>query len=255
MPPPIKTTIEDIDTLFAYLSTQVGWVPLEKVRKTIDSKFADNRKIEACRYLGLIERDGSNVKLSDSGRSYAAGDEPQKADVMRAALRGVPLYFQTIEWIHHGKRAEPTRTEVGNYWHDNQSDLLDGAKNAALTDAVIFFFRAAGAAGLGKFISAGNNRPTALLRADLEAIATFVVLPATPVVPSNSRQSSTLETPLAPPTPGTPPTPTPRNPAVTVQASPAVHVNIEIHIAADATAQTVEEIFKNMHKYVLSDGG
>jgi hypothetical protein len=29
-------------------------------------------------------------------------------------------------------------------------------------------------------------------------------------------------------------------------------VNIEIHIAADAKAATVEEIFKNMRKYVLN---
>jgi hypothetical protein len=43
-------------------------------------------------------------------------------------------------------------------------------------------------------------------------------------------------------------------PQVTVQASPAIHINLEIHIAADATADTVAEIFKNMRKYVLSDG-
>jgi hypothetical protein len=33
-----------------------------------------------------------------------------------------------------------------------------------------------------------------------------------------------------------------------------VHINIEIHIAADATSETVEEIFRNMRRYVLNDG-
>lgn len=33
---------------------------------------------------------------------------------------------------------------------------------------------------------------------------------------------------------------------------PGVHVNIEIHIAADASSQVVEDIFKNMRRYVLS---
>jgi hypothetical protein len=45
---------------------------------------------------------------------------------------------------------------------------------------------------------------------------------------------------------------------VTVPASlsPGIHINLEIHIAADAKAATVEEIFKNMRKYILnsSDG-
>jgi hypothetical protein len=37
--------------------------------------------------------------------------------------------------------------------------------------------------------------------------------------------------------------------------APGVHINIEIHIAADASAETVEEIFKNMRRYVLSGDG
>jgi len=127
MAPPIKTTANDLDVLFAYLKTQVGWVPLGKVRKTIEPKHADNRKIEACRYLGLIERDGTNVRLSDRGRTYASGDESAKAGAIREALKSVPLYFQTMEWIHHTQKAEPTRTDVGNYWHDKLPDQLDGA--------------------------------------------------------------------------------------------------------------------------------
>jgi len=40
-----------------------------------------------------------------------------------------------------------------------------------------------------------------------------------------------------------------------VTLGPGVHINIEIHIAADATSETVEEIFKNMRRYVLSGDG
>jgi len=36
-----------------------------------------------------------------------------------------------------------------------------------------------------------------------------------------------------------------------VALSPGVHINIEIHIAADASSETVEDIFKNMRRYVL----
>jgi hypothetical protein len=44
-----------------------------------------------------------------------------------------------------------------------------------------------------------------------------------------------------------------RQPSVSIGAG--IHINIEIHIAADASASTVEEIFKNMRRYVLSGDG
>jgi hypothetical protein len=46
------------------------------------------------------------------------------------------------------------------------------------------------------------------------------------------------------------PSPAPAAPALTV--GPGIHINIEIHIAADATSETIEEIFKNMRRYVLT---
>jgi hypothetical protein len=249
--PPIKTTIGDIDALFNFLKGQVGWVPLDRVRKTIDSKLSDNRKLEACRYLGLIERDGTNIKLSESGHAYANGDDAEQTAVMLAALKGVPLYSQTIEWIHHNKKTEPTKTDVGNYWHDKLQSELDGAKDAALLDAVIFFFRVADAAGLGKFITPGRGRPVAFLRSNLEAINASmtgapVVLVEDAVAPHAASAPLTIN--QQPGSAQAPQSPT------NLKASPAIHINLEIHIAADATPETVEEIFKNMQKYVLHDG-
>jgi hypothetical protein len=42
---------------------------------------------------------------------------------------------------------------------------------------------------------------------------------------------------------------------VAVSVGPAIHINVEIHIAADASSETIEEIFKNMRRYVLSGDG
>jgi hypothetical protein len=126
---PIKTTIEDIDALTTYLRSQVGWVPLERVKKTIDSRLADNRKLEAGKRLGLLDRDGTNVKLTDRGREYAGGaDEAAKRPIIASAIREVPLYLETIEWIHHSKIENPTRTDIGNYWHDKHAAQLEGAQ-------------------------------------------------------------------------------------------------------------------------------
>jgi hypothetical protein len=42
---------------------------------------------------------------------------------------------------------------------------------------------------------------------------------------------------------------------VAVSVGPGIHINIEIHIAADASSSTIEDIFKNMRRYVLSGDG
>jgi hypothetical protein len=41
----------------------------------------------------------------------------------------------------------------------------------------------------------------------------------------------------------------------TVSIGSGIHVNIEIHIAADASSDTIEDIFRNMRRYVLSEDG
>lgn len=241
--PPIKSTLEDIAAIAAYLRTQVGWVPIEAMKKAIPSKHADNRKIEAMRYVGLIERDAGNIKLSPEGREYATGNAEKQAQVLRSQLRITPLYRDTLTWMHFNQKDSVNKTDIANYWHDNHNDLLDGAAGAALTDATMVFMRFAEGAGVGKFIAAGVGRETHLEvdRAALEAFVTDTPA-ATPDAP-NGTDVTKKEPPASPP---------PQVPPATPQVvGTGIHVNVEIHIAADAKPATIEEIFKNMRKYLI----
>lgn len=245
-PPPIKTAVEDIEALTEFLRTQVGWVSTESIKKAIPARHADNRKIEAVRYLGFIERDGGNVKLTDDGRSYAGGSPAERVTLLRKSLRGLPLYNDTLTWLHWNKKDTINKADVGNYWHDKHEDLLGGAARAALTDAAVFFMRLAGAAVLGKFVAAGVGRETHL-EVDRPVLAEFVT-GETPAEeqPAEPRDRNRVEK-------------NPPPPAASVLAPPAtstrigagLNVNVEIHIAADAKPATIEEIFKNMRKYLL----
>lgn len=162
-----------------------------------------------------------------------------------------PLYNATLEWLHYSKVKAPTKTDIANYWVDKHSAAVGSIKGAALTDAAVLFLRMAAAAGVGKFIAAGLGRDTQL-RVDpgaLEAIVTGVA----PTAPASGGAH-------------TPPGPnaevkrdqggTSGGKAVDYSVNPAVNINVQIHIAADAKPATIEEIFKNMRKYVLnrSDG-
>ena len=244
---PLKTTIADLDALTGYLKTQVGWVAVDKVKKAIPTRHADNRKLEAMRYIGMIERDGSKIKLTEAGRGYSsAADDDSRADIIRSLIRPISLYHQTAEWMHFSSKDAPTKTEVANYWHDSHTDELQGASGAALTDAVIFFLRLMSAAGLGQYVGAGNNRPETYLKVNTEALEQYVTteepIRETPTTADPEQGRAASDSSSSPAVPN----------QVDVTSNPAVHVNVEIHIAADAQPGTIEGIFKNMRKYVLN---
>ena len=248
---PLKTTEADLEKISTYLANQVGWVPLSKIRTAIPPKHADNRKIEAVRYIGLIERDGENIKLTTIGRDYAAGDAAKRGSVMRQLLQAKPLYKATLDWMHYRGKATPNKTEIANYWHDHHSGETAGATNEAMTHSAVFFMRMVGAAELGKFIAAGTGRETHL-EMDVSKLEEF----ATGTPPPEPAEKEVAQPSTAPPIP--PPAP---HPSAGVLVGTGLNVNLEIHIAADAKPATVEEIFKNMRKYLIdgpkssADGG
>jgi hypothetical protein len=238
---PMKTTPIDLDKLSAYLKNQVGWVELNKIKKAIPAKHASGFKIEAMRYLGLLERDGDNVKLTTAGREYAAGDPAKRAEVLQKRLRAIPLYNATLEWMHFNDKTDVPKTDVANYWHDNHATETGGAVGDALTDSAVFFMRMVDAADLGKFVAAGTGRDTHV-GMDPTKLAEFATGEPPPAV--DLADGDGKKTP-APPPAAPPPPPA----ALTVGAG--LNVNVEIHIAADAKPATIEEIFKNMRKYLL----
>jgi len=235
--PPIKTKPEDIEALTKYLRNQVGWVSVADTKKAIPSSHADTRKLEAMKYVGLIERDQENIKLSDAGRRYVdAASREQKAQVLAPLLKNVKLYDATLQWFHYDPTCtQASKTDVANYWLEKHDDLLGGAKGDALTDAAVFFLRVADLAGLGKFVAAGAGRDTHI-KLNRETLDVYVT----------GTQAPAGAGPTTTPPPSPPPTPPP-----TMGINPALQVNVEIHIAANAEPSTIEEIFKNMRKYVL----
>lgn len=246
---PIKTTAEDIIFLAEYLKAQVGFVPLERLRAAVPAPHGDARKIDAMRFLGLIEVNSSGVKLTDDGRIYAAGSANERATVLAGRLRSIPLFSATLDWMHYSKVRMPAKTDIANYWVDKHSGEVSGSKGAALTDAAVLFLRIAGAAGAGKFVAAGAGRETHL-KVDPDALEA-IVTGAAPVAAATPPAAVGAA-------PGRPPMKLSEgagNGSADVTLSPGININIEIHIAADAKAATIEEIFKNMRKYVLNRSG
>jgi len=255
---PIKTTTEDIQKLLTYLGKQIGWVEQAKIEKALGS--IDDRKIGAMVEFGLILRDGGNLRTTPRGQQYTT--DPEGA--LREVLLNVDLYLATLEWVHYGKRAEATTAEIGQYWESSHKDTLGGLKGTTLASGAVTFGRVVDGAGLGTFFVGRSGKET---RVSFELSAVDALVNGAPPAEATDAEDSPsddsaedasdapampLELPVSSASPATQNLPAPAaTPTVTVAASPSVHVNVEIHIAADATADTVREIFKNMARYVL----
>ena len=265
---PIKTSIDDIQKVLGYMARQVGWVEMTKVEKALGG--TDDRKIGAMVEFGLLLRDGGNIKVAPRGLTFNGGDQSK---AMREVLADVELYRSTLEWVHYQAKSEITATEVGQYWESSHSDTLGNLRGSTLKDGAVTFGRVVEGAGLGTFTIGRGGKETRVSfnLAEVERLidgasaptegavegssaATAVATPAAPVsTPTASAATPAEAQPTAPvSTPVTPAaTYTGAQPSVTVSTNPSVHVNVEIHIAADATADTVREIFRNMARYVL----
>lgn len=250
---PIKTSIEDMEKLIGYINKQIGWVEVAKLQKSLGATAVDDRKIAAMVGLGLLQRDGGNLKITDLGKLFAGGDQ---ATALRAAMSDNELYRSTIEWLHYSKKAEATAADIGQYWESHHKDTLGDLKGTTLKDGAVCFGRIADGAGFGIF-KVGRAGKETRFSSDLASIAAFLDGEVPVVVPPSANGEVSMRDGSAVNENGSAAdgrstaVAAPAAPVVTVSASPNVHVNVEIHIAADATAETVSEIFRNMARYVL----
>jgi len=248
---PIKTSIDDIQKVLSFLGRQVGWTEPARVERALGSQ--DDRKIGAMVEFGLVTRDNGNLKITELGKEFNT-DQPA---ALRKVLTGVELYRSTLEWVHYGK-SELTAAEIGQYWEASHAEAVGNVSGTTLKDGAVCFGRMVDGAGIGTFTlgRAGKETRVSFRPAEVDALVNGVDTVVDDGAPSDAPEpdggssvepnQGAGETPVPPA--GATPTPPP---VVTVAASPSVHVNVEIHIAADATADTVREIFKNMARYVL----
>lgn len=247
---PVKTTVEDIEKILGYVTRQIGWVEISKAEKAIGS--IHDRKLRACVEFGLILRDGANIKATPRGKKFNDGD---KAGALRDVLNDVELYRTTLEWTHYQGKAEVTATEIGQYWESSHSDTLGALQGSTLKEGAVCFGRVVQGADLGSLTIGRGGKETRLnFKLDLVDSVVNGGAPATTEdeVPESSSETGTAAEITAASSPAQDAaTAVATPPQVSVTASPSVHVNVEIHIAANATADTVREIFKNMARYVL----
>lgn len=208
------------------------------------------RLVASARSYGLADwgnPNRSSLRLTADGALVAQGeaDERQQA-LARAFLR--PALFARIARKFEGRGLPAGAAFI-------EPIKLEGVAASAAPLAAKNFVESAQFAGV---VEDHNGRQ--VLSTDLpyptdEGDAGAGPAPAVRVSARPTQAVATQESRRAPRAPTAEPMrPTARqagSSGPTVEFTPAVNINVQIHIAADASPATVEEIFKNMSKYVL----
>ena len=156
---PINTTVEDIESVCAYLATKPMGASLDEARAVLDAKFLYGRKLSAMKEWGLIDEDEGTFRATDLGRAAAKGGGASLSDALANVIRNVLPYFSIIERAAHRKEATLTSADVGAHWHEHFRDQISSSEET-LNRQTVCFFRIADGAGLGKVIIGRRGAPT-----------------------------------------------------------------------------------------------
>jgi len=170
---PIRTTMDDVNEVCEYLAKKpTGATPAE-MKKILNPKRVDGRKISALKFWGVIEETkGGKLKLATGARDCAKPKTEAMKTALARIIRRIKPYNAIIEKAHHRKEAAISATDAAAYWHDNFSAEA-GSSDKTLTDQAVCFFQLAQGAALGQLII-GRKGAVTRLEFDQNAVSHYV---------------------------------------------------------------------------------
>lgn len=179
---PVKTTLEDVEALLAYLKPKALGVPLKEARAVLDKKLLDGRKLSALEFWEIISREGDRLVLTQRGRKGARSDE-DKVSMFREILSSVRAYRTATDWAFQQGLPSVEAVDVAARWNLYNQDEVETDNERTLRENVICFFHLAQGAALGQLLLGRKGAPTrfqwdrAALRSFLEAPEISVAAP------------------------------------------------------------------------------
>lgn len=156
---PVKTTLQDVEALLAYLKPKALGVPLEEARAVLDRKLLDGRKLAALEFWEIISREGDRLVLTQRGRKGARSDD-DKASMFREVLSSVKAYRTAIEWVFQQRLDSVEAVDVAARWNQHNQDEVETNNERTLRENVICFFHLAEGARLGRVLLGRKGAPT-----------------------------------------------------------------------------------------------
>ncbi len=168
---PIRTVLEDIDAVCGYLVKKPTGATAGEMRKVLDAKHLDGRKLTALKFWGFIDESNGRMKVSQAGRDAIGGANSRSKTLLNVITRTAP-YSAIIERAAYRKEDSIAAPDVAAHWHEHfKSETSDSDK--ILNDQAVCFFQIASGAGLGE-IWVGRKGAATRFEFDSAALARFL---------------------------------------------------------------------------------
>lgn len=158
---PVKTTMEDVDTIVGYLKSKPTGATIADAKSVIGTKPLDGRKLNAYRAWGLVTQDGDRISLTDDGRKIGR-DAAVKPQILAGVIDTTRPYRAALEWAHHQGFDTLTLDDLAANWHQHHKDSLGTSAEGSIKDAVTCFFNLAAGAGFGTYTMGRRGTVTRL---------------------------------------------------------------------------------------------
>ncbi|MCW2767962.1 MAG: hypothetical protein JWO11_3921 [Nocardioides sp.] len=172
MPLPVKTTIDDVDTIVGYLKSKPTGATIAETKSVIGGKPLDGRKLNAYRAWDLVNQDGDRIILTEAGRKIGR-DAAAKPQILADVIDKTRPYRAAIEWAHHQGFDTLALNDLAANWHEHHNDSLGTSAEGSIKDAVTCFFNLAAGAGFGTYVI-GRRGTSTRLELDKAAVTKFV---------------------------------------------------------------------------------
>lgn len=173
---PVRTTVEDVEAVCAYLATKPTGARLAEAKAVVDNKHLDGRKLAALKTWGLLEEDQGKLRITERGRRATRSSGASRSGALREVVRELGPYRAIVERVVHRGEATMTATDVAAHWHAHfREDVSESDKT--LNDQAVCFFQVAQGADLGTLVIGRRGLPTRF-DFDHDSASVFVGMPA-----------------------------------------------------------------------------
>lgn len=252
---PLKTTLDDVKTLTAFLSTKTMGCTVNEAKSIIDKKYLDKRKLTAMKSWGFITHDGDKLKNTPIGREYAKGDENVKSKILRNIITKTEAYKAVIERVSHRKEESLTSVEVGTHWHEHfKSDA--SSNETSLNNQTVCFFQLAQGSKFG-ILKPGRKKLPTRFEFNLDEISKYLS-GNQEEGNDNDTESSTDNNKEANISKGTEDSNAEslsNNLASKVSSAPngiIINLNIQLNVPETTDEKVYDKFFESMKKHILS---
>jgi hypothetical protein len=124
-------------------------------------RIFDARKVSAYEFWKIIARSGDRLKLTPLGWELAQCLNPE-AKVYRTVLRNNAPYHEGLEWIQEQELELVTHLDIGEFWREHHSHVLQGDSEEQLEAHAASFFHICHEAEVGTLTVGRKGQPTRL---------------------------------------------------------------------------------------------